>query len=156
MSLLASQHKGLTSKLCYFPSMFQIWPEQFLLLLFTWYEITWRLICHVPQNWTIIYEQWLFRLSDPLYGLRSAFEFVVTSLNSMPDLAMLIILACLEEFWDGGFIPYSYFVRCAENILKIFYSLLGVFHGEKSGQVGSVSWYPYEDTEPIRAGKNTT
>ena len=136
--------------------MFPIWPEQFLLLLFTWYEITWRLICHVPQNWTIIYEQWLFRLSDPLCGLRCVFEFVVACFNSMPDLAMLIILACLEEVSNGGVIPYSYFVGWANDILKIIYSLLGVLHGEKGCQVSCVGWHPYEDTEAITAGKNTT
>ena len=69
---------------------------------------------------------------------------------------MLIILACLEEVSDGGLIPYSYFVRRADDILEIIYFLLGVFHGEKGRQVGGVGWYPYEDTEPITAGKNTT
>ena len=74
----------------------------------------------------------------------------------MPDLAMLVILACLEEVSDGGVIQYSYFVGWAKDILKIIYSLLAVFHSEKGRQVSCVGWHPYEDTEPITAGKNTT
>ena len=139
-----------------FPSTFPIWSKQFLLLLFTWYEITWRLICQVSRNWTINYEQWLFRLSDPLYSLRCVFEFFVSCLNSMPDLPMLIILACLEEVSEGGFIQYSYFVGWAKDVLKVIYSVLAVFHCEKGRQVSCVGWHPYEDTEPITAGKNTT
>ena len=74
----------------------------------------------------------------------------------MPDLAMLIILTRLEEVPGTALIPYSYFVRWAKDIFKIIDSVLGVFHREKGRQVGGVGWYPYEDTEPITAGKNTT
>ena len=69
---------------------------------------------------------------------------------------MLIILTCLEEVPDAAIIKYSNIVRWAKDIVEILYSLLGVFHGEKGCQVGGVGWYPYEDTEPITAGKNTT